>query len=150
MNRVYIAFGSNLGNKTEIIGRAFILIEDNEMKIMKKSEIYETKPYGYKEQPNFINGAIEVHTSLSCREVLKRLLSIEGELGRVRQFKWGPRVIDLDIIFYNDETYNEVELIVPHPDMHNRDFVLKPLNDICPNYIHPILNKTVAELLNQL
>lgn len=150
MNRAYIAFGSNLGNKTEIIDRAFIFIENNDMKITKKSEMYETEPYGYADQPNFINGAIEVHTHLNCREVLKRLLSIEAELGRVRQFKWGPRVIDLDIIFFNDEVYDEEDLIVPHPDMHNRNFVLKPLNDICPDYLHPILNKTVAELLNQL
>lgn len=146
MNRVYIAFGSNMGDRYKAAEDAFTLIEKSEMKITKRSKIYETEPYGYTDQPAFINGALEVETELTCRQVLERLLSIELELGRVREFKWGPRIIDLDIIFFNDEIYDEEDLKVPHPDMHNRDFVIKPLNDICPDYIHPILKKCVAEL----
>lgn len=147
MNRVYIAFGSNMGDRYKAVEDAFILIEKSEMKITKKSKIYETEPYGYTDQPAFINGALEVETGLTCRQVLERLLSIELELGRVREFKWGPRIIDLDIIFFNDEIYDEEDLKVPHPDMHNRDFVIKPLNDICPDYIHPILKKSISGLM---
>jgi 2-amino-4-hydroxy-6-hydroxymethyldihydropteridine diphosphokinase len=150
MNRVYIAFGSNIGDRYQAIEDAMGEIEARGMRIVKKSEIIETEPYGYTDQPPFINGALEVETTLSCREVLKALLSIESDLGRVREFKWGPRIIDLDIIFFNNEIYNEEDLMVPHPDMQNRGFVLKPISDICPDYIHPILKKSVIELLKEL
>lgn len=150
MNKVYIAFGSNIGDRHEAVKDALELVEQSGMKIVKKSNIYETEPYGYVDQPIFINGAIEVETDLSCRQVLTTLLDIEKQIGRVRLFKWGPRIIDLDIILFNNEVYNEEDLKVPHPDMQNRDFVLKPLNDICPEYIHPILNKKISELLLKL
>lgn len=150
MNRVYIAFGSNIGDRYAAIEEAFRLIEVNHMKIIKKSEVYETEPYGYKDQPSFINGALLAETELNCREVLERLLKIEAELGRVRLIRWGPRIIDLDIIFFNDEIYDEEDLKVPHPDMQNRDFVLKPLKDICPDYVHPLLKKSVAQMLYEL
>lgn len=153
MNRVFIAFGSNIGDRYETVKRAFELIEENGMKIIKKSNIYETEPYGYKDQPPFINGVILVETELTCREVLERLLQIEKQLGRERIIRWGPRTIDLDIIFYNGEIYNEEDLKVPHPDMQNREFVLKPLCDIEPDFVHPILNKSVKEmyvLLNEM
>lgn len=150
MNTVYIAFGSNLGEMNSVIEKAMLLIEQRGMKIVNKSNIYETKPYGYTDQPNFINGAIEVQTLLSCRKTLIDLLAIELELGRVREFRWGPRCIDLDIIFYNNEIYDEEDLKVPHQDMQNRDFVLKPLNDICPDYVHPIFKKSVRDMLLQL
>lgn len=150
MNIVYIAFGSNIGDRGAAIEEALNLIEQNEMKIVKKSKIYETEPYGYVDQPSFLNGAVEVETNLSCRDVLERLLSIENQIGRVREFKWGPRIIDLDIIFYNNEIFDEEDLKVPHPDMQNRDFVLRPLNDLCPDYVHPVLDKTIGELLGEL
>jgi 2-amino-4-hydroxy-6-hydroxymethyldihydropteridine diphosphokinase len=150
MNRVCIAFGSNIGDRYGAVSDAFKLIQENRMKILFKSEVYETEPYGYTDQPTFINGALLVETELSCREVLTRLLAIEKDLGRVRKFKWGPRIIDLDIIFYNQEIYDEEDLKVPHPDMQNRMFVLRPLNDICPKYVHPILKKSVEEMLKEL
>ncbi len=150
MNIVYIAFGSNIGDRGAAIEEALNLIEQNEMKIVKKSKIYETEPYGYVDQPSFLNGAVEVETNLSCRDVLERLLSIENQIGRVREFKWGPRIIDLDIIFYNNEIFDEEDLKVPHPDMQSRDFVLRPLNDLCPDYVHPVLDKTIGELLGEL
>lgn len=146
MNIVYISFGSNIGDREKAIEDALDLVNQNEMKITKRSNIIETEPYGYTDQPTFLNGAIEVETELSCREVLERLLKIEEEVGRVREFKWGPRLIDLDIIFFNDEIYDEEDLKVPHPDMQNRDFVLKPLCEICPDFIHPILKKKVSEI----
>jgi 2-amino-4-hydroxy-6-hydroxymethyldihydropteridine diphosphokinase len=150
MNTAYISFGSNIGDRQKAIEDAFSMLEKKEIKIVKKSNIYETAPYGYVDQPPFINGALEVQTSLNCRELLKELLSIEKDIGRVRKFKWGPRIIDLDIIFFNDEIYDEEDLKIPHPDMQNREFVLKPLNDICPNFIHPVLHKKVSQLLEIL
>lgn len=150
MNIVYISFGSNIGDREKAIEEALDLIDQNQMKITKRSDIYETEPYGYTEQPVFLNGAVEVETKLTCREVLEKLLNIEKEVGRVRKFKWGPRLIDLDIIFFNDEIYDEEDLKVPHTDMQNRDFVLKPLNELCPDIIHPVLKKTIKELLEDL
>lgn len=150
MNTAYIAIGSNIGDRQKAMKDALNLIEKEGIKVTKVSSFYETPPYGYTDQPPFLNGAIEVQTTLSARELLKTLLSIEKDLGRVRQFKWGPRTIDLDIIFFNNEIYNEPDLIIPHPDMQNRSFVLTPLNDICPNYLHPQLNKTIHTLLTDL
>lgn len=150
MNRVYIAFGSNIGDRYAAIEDAFKLIAKNHMKIIKKSEIYETEPYGYKDQPPFINGAFIAETELNCHEVLERLLKIEAEIGRVRLIRWGPRIIDLDIIFFNDEIFDEEDLKVPHPDMQNRDFVLVPLKDICPDYVHPVLKKSIVQMLDEL
>jgi 2-amino-4-hydroxy-6-hydroxymethyldihydropteridine diphosphokinase len=150
MNKVYIAFGSNIGDRYKAVENALSMLEKRGLKVTKKSKIYETEPYGYTEQPIFINGAVEIETELSCREVLKTLLSIEKELGRVREIRWGPRTIDLDILFFNNEVYDEEDLKVPHPDMQNRFFVLEPLNDICPDYVHPILNKKVSEMLSEL
>lgn len=150
MNRAYIAFGSNIGDRHKAVEDAAAMVEKNGMKITKRSALYETEPYGYTDQPQFLNGALEVETELSCREVLEKLLNIESDIGRVREFKWGPRIIDLDIIFFNSEVYNEEDLKVPHPDMQNREFVLKPMADLCPDYIHPILNKSVSMLLEDL
>lgn len=146
MNTVYIGFGSNIGDRKKAIEEAFYLIEQNNMRITKKSNIFETEPYGYIEQPSFLNGVLEIKTDLSCREVLEKLLYIEKEIGRVRKFKWGPRLIDLDIIFFNDEVYDEEDLKVPHPDMQNRNFVLEPLCELCLDFIHPVFKKTVEEL----
>jgi 2-amino-4-hydroxy-6-hydroxymethyldihydropteridine diphosphokinase len=150
MNKAYISFGSNIGDRKRAIAEAFDMIEKKGIKILNKSNLIETEPYGYTDQPSFMNGALEVETELSCRELLVTLLSIEKELGRVREFKWGPRIIDLDIVFFNDEIYDEEDLKVPHPDMQNREFVLKPLNDICPEYIHPVLKKKVSEMLGDI
>lgn len=150
MNTAYIAIGSNIGDRQKALEDALNQIEKEGIKVTRVSSFYETPPYGYTDQPPFLNGAIEVQTTLSARELLKTLLSIEKDLGRVRQFKWGPRTIDLDIIFFNNEVYNEPDLIIPHPDMQNRSFVLTPLNDICPTYLHPQLNKTTHDLLTEL
>ena len=150
MNTAYISFGSNIGDRHRAVEDAFSMLEEKGIRIVKKSNIYETEPYGYVDQPPFINGALEIETSLGCRELLKELLSIEKDIGRVRKFKWGPRIIDLDIIFFNNEIYGEEDIQVPHPDMQNRVFVLKPLSEICPDFIHPQLHKKVSELLDIL
>ena len=150
MNKVYIAFGSNIGDRHKAVEDAFEMLEQRGIRILAKSKMYETEPYGYTDQPPFLNGALEAETHLNCREVLETLLSIESDIGRVRLIRWGPRIIDLDILMFNDEVYDEEDLKVPHVDMQNRTFVLEPLNDICPDKIHPTLKKSIRELLNDL
>lgn len=150
MNRACIAFGSNIGNREQYINRAIQKLSEDGCIIKKVSRFYETEPYGYTDQEKFTNGALCIETELSSQELLKLLMNIEAAIGRVRTIRWGPRVIDLDIIFFNDETIDEDNLKVPHPDMHNRKFVLEPLCEICPEYIHPILNKSIKVLLDEL
>ena len=138
-NEVYISLGSNMGNKKENLEKA-----------IKESKIIETEPFGYKEQDDFLNSCIGVKTLLAPREILKELLSIEQKMGRERKIKWGPRIIDLDIIFYGKEVIEEEDLIVPHPYMEYREFVLKPLEEIIPNFVHPLLLKRVSTLKKEL
>lgn len=150
MHKVFIALGSNLGDKKDNINEAIKRINDKGIKILKVSSIIETEPYGYKDQDKFLNAVCLVETDLSPHELLNVLLEIEREMGRVRTIKWGPRVIDLDIIFYDDLIINEANLIIPHPDAHNRTFVMGPLSEIEPDFIHPVLNKTVKEIYLEL
>lgn len=116
----------------------------------KRSEIIETKPFGYIEQDDFLNTCIEVKTLLFPNELLRELLEIERIMGRERKIKWGPRIIDLDIIFFNKEIIEEENLVIPHPYMEYRDFVLKPLEEINPYFVHPLLNKRVSTLRKEL
>lgn len=146
----FIAIGSNLGRRKENIKAALKLMEKRGIQILKVSTIIETEPYGLKEQPKFMNCVASVETALNPKQLLKTLLGIEKELGRVRTVKWGPRVIDLDILFYDELVMKEKMLTIPHPDLENRVFVLKPLCEIAPSFVHPVLKKTVKELLLDL
>jgi 2-amino-4-hydroxy-6-hydroxymethyldihydropteridine diphosphokinase len=150
MHSVIIAIGTNLGNRKENIETAIQKIKENGINIEKVSPIYETAPYGYTEQPTFLNCAIFAKTNLSPHKLLDTLLSIEKEMGRVRKIHWGPRIIDLDIIFYDNLIIDEPDLKIPHPDMQNREFVLKPINDIAPCFVHPKFCKTVKTLYREL
>lgn len=147
----YISLGSNMGNKKENLEKAISeLSQVKDTFVTKKSEIIETEPFGYKEQDDFLNACVGIKTLLSARELLKELLAIEKRMGRERKIKWGPRIIDLDIIFYGKEVIEEDDLIVPHPYMEYREFVLKPLEEIIPNFVHPLLMKRVSTLRKEL
>nr|WP_243464729.1 2-amino-4-hydroxy-6-hydroxymethyldihydropteridine diphosphokinase [Clostridium botulinum] len=144
------AFGSNIGEKENYIRKALEKIEERKMKIIKVSPIYETEPYGVLDQDSFLNGVVKIETNLTPEDLIGELLNIEKQLDRVRERRWGPRTIDLDIIFYDNLIINEKDLVIPHKDMENREFVLKPLCDIDENFIHPVLKKSVRELYDRL
>lgn len=148
----YIGIGSNLGDRRKNIQLALnVLKEKKDVIVEKVSPFYETLPAGGPpHQGKFLNGAIEISTTLTPQELLKVLQEIEKALGRVRKERWGPRTIDLDILFYGDLIVNEKGLIIPHPLIHKREFVLKPLLRIAPDFIHPVLKKSVKVFLDQL
>lgn len=150
MPRAYLSIGSNLGDRINYLKKALVKLKQNNIQIIKSSNIIETEPYGYKEQGKFLNMAVEIDSDLEPFELMKLISKIESELGRIRTKRWGPRVIDIDIIFYDSLIINEPDLKIPHPDMQNRFFVLKPLQEIAPNFVHPVLKKTITELLENL
>lgn len=150
-NTIYLSLGSNIGNKKENLEKAIENISKiKDTFVTKKSEIIETEPFGYKEQDNFLNACVELKTLLFPKELLYKLLNIEKEMGRERKIKWGPRIIDLDIIFYNKDIIEEEDLVVPHPYMEYRDFVLKPMEEINPHFVHPLLRKRISTLRKEL
>ena len=144
----YLALGSNLGDKEANLRRALELLQQRGVEVVKTSSFICTEPYGVTDQPQFLNGVCEVRTSLEPLELLQTLLEIEQEMGRVRLRHWGERNIDLDLLLYEDVVMDTPELILPHPDMQNRDFVLLPLAEIAPELVHPILQKSIEELSN--
>ena len=150
MSIVHIGIGSNLGNRRGNCLLAIELIEKKGIIVKKRSSLYETDPWGVKDQPLFLNMAIEVETDLSPLQLLLVLKDVERERGRVESYRWGPRVIDLDILLFGDIVENEDDLKIPHPLMHKRDFVLRPLNEIAPDAMHPLLKMSVHELLCHL
>lgn len=148
---VYIGLGSNIGSKEENIKQAIEIIENSiSNKVIRTSDLYETKPIGYEEQDNFINAAIEIKTLFTPSILINFLMNTEKQMKRERTIKWGPRTIDLDILLYDDIISSEESAVIPHPRMHERMFVLKPLSDIAPYVVHPILNKRIVELLQEL
>jgi len=142
----YIGIGSNLGNREENCEKAISLLCENGIKILKRSSMIETKPWGIKEQPQFINMALEIETEKTPEELLCIFKKIEATLGRNEDIRWGPRIIDLDILFYNELIIKTPELEIPHPLLPQRDFVLKSLAEIAPHKVHPVLKKTLKEL----
>ena len=150
-HEVFVAFGSNLGESEDIINKAIEELDKSEYcKVLKKSSFYKSKPYGEIEQPDFVNGVLMLETYLEPFNLLRFLNDIEAKAKRTRLVHWGPRTLDLDIIFYDDEIISTEKLSVPHIDMCNRDFVLEPLCEIAPYKVHPTNKKTVAELLKML
>ena len=143
----YIALGSNIGDKSAYINSAITALNnDSCCKILKVSDLITTTPYGYTKQDEFLNGVLCLRTLYSPQELLALVQQIEKNANRVREIHWGPRTLDLDIIFYDNLIVAEDNLVIPHTDMINRDFVLSPLNQIAPYHIHPVYNKSVHEL----
>lgn len=149
MALVFIGIGSNIGNREKNIKAAIRLIK-NKCRIIKMSSLYETEPVGYKEQGWFLNCALKLQTGLKPEGLLNFFQSIEKKLGRAKAVKNGPRTIDLDILFYGSEIMKTRRLTVPHPRLHKRLFVLEPLNEICPEFVHPKLKKRIGYLRNRL
>lgn len=150
-HRAYLSVGSNMGNKEQYITRAIeALNAERTVRVEQVSRLLTTKPYGGVAQQDFLNGAIAISTLLMPEELLELLHKIEAAADRKREVHWGPRTLDLDIVFYDKLVYESEDLIIPHVDMENRYFVLKPLSEIIPNYRHPILKKTVNRLLAEV
>lgn len=149
MNNVYLLIGGNMGDRMANLANARNSISIECGRIITESSIYETEAWGYKEQPAFLNQALFIQTSLEANALMNTILKIEIALGRKREIPLGPRIIDIDIIYYNDEIINSSTLTIPHPSMAQRKFVLMPLTEIMPNYRHPILLKTNEVLLKE-
>jgi 2-amino-4-hydroxy-6-hydroxymethyldihydropteridine diphosphokinase len=147
MNGVILLTGSNLGDRRALLQEALERITQSIGPLVRVSGIYETEAWGIRDQGPFLNQVLEVQTVLSPEAVLENLLCIEDSLGRRRREKWGPREIDIDILFYRDRIIEREDLRVPHPEIPNRRFVLEPLHEIAPGLVHPLLGLTVAELL---
>jgi len=142
---VYLALGSNLGDRSANLKQAIAALSP-QMEVKAKSQVYETPPWGHVDQPKFLNQAVKVKTYLDPETLLKHLKRLEVALGRQESFPNGPRLIDIDILFYDDLVLNIPSLVIPHPRLHERGFVLLPLMDIAPDLVHPVCEKSVREL----
>ncbi len=149
MAKIYIALGTNLGDRLANLRDAIDVLAPD-VRVLHKSTIYETPPWGYTDQPAFLNMVVEAETGLHPRALLGYLKKREDELGRVKNFRYGPRHIDLDILFYDDLVLDEENLQIPHPRLHERAFVLVPLADLAPELVHPVLRQDIRTLLSAL
>lgn len=147
--KAYLLLGANLGDRATNLQMARSLIENSAGTILMSSSIYESAAWGKEDQPDFLNQVICISTSLNPHALLEKLSWIEISLGRLREVKWGARLIDIDILFYEDLIVEDKVLTIPHPGIPNRRFTLAPLNEITSGFIHPKLNKTVSQLLDE-
>lgn len=148
MVQAYLGLGSNIGDRKQQLLKAIDLIGNIKgIKVTKQSSIYETAPIGYTDQPNFLNLCLEIETELSPQQLLKHCLDIEQQLHRVREIRWGPRTLDIDILLFSDDIIETDNLSVPHPRMQERAFVLIPLNDIASDKKDPRLNQKIYDLV---
>lgn len=149
MNKVYLLLGANIGNPNKQLEDAKIEIEDRIGEITLQSKIYESEAWGVENQPVFLNQVILLETELSANKVLNEILKIEILLGRIRGQRWGSRIIDIDILYYNEDIIHTEDLQVPHPYIQERNFTLIPLVEIAEDYLHPIFKKSNKELLEE-
>ncbi len=147
MKLVYLSLGSNLGDRARMLEDALRLLQKPDLRVTRISPIYETEPQDVKDQPWFLNLVAEAETDLFPRQLLTRVQKIERQLGRKRLVAKGPRTIDIDILLYGDAVIDTAELVVPHPRLAERRFVLQPLADLAPELRHPVLRRTIRELL---
>lgn len=145
----FLLLGANLGDRTLTLSRAIDLIAERVGPVVKASGLYETAPWGVTDQPTYLNQVLAVETTLEPEDLLIRTQAIEQELGRVRLEKWGARVIDIDILYYDQLIWQTDTLTIPHPYLHQRRFTLVPLAEIAPAFVHPVLQKTTVELLEE-
>ncbi len=150
MNKVVLLLGSNLGERMVNLEKACHEIEQELGKVILRSSVYETAPWGNLDQEPFLNEVVKIDSSLNAGQMMERILAIETKMGRVRTKKWEPRIIDIDVLFFNDEIISTENLVVPHPSLHFRKFTLLPLTEIMPGYIHPVLEKSISNLLEEV
>ncbi len=148
MNKAYLLIGGNLGDREENLALARDLLKAHTGQITAASGLYSTAAWGKTDQPDFLNQALEIQTGLNARQLIRRILKIEKQMGRIRSEKYGPRLIDIDILLFNEEIHDIRFLKVPHPELPNRRFALVPLAEIAPEAIHPTSGKKVKELLD--
>ncbi len=148
MTTVYLSLGSNIGNRSKNILTAIKLLKETGFDVTKTSSLYETSPWGKTKQPDFLNLVLKGKTKLSPEELLKEIKATEEAMGRETTERWGPRIIDIDILFYGEEVLNTPFLKIPHPQLHKRAFVLIPLKEIATRLVHPILKQTVKQMLD--
>lgn len=147
MNEVYLQLGSNIGNSKKQLSIAYDYLSERLGPLTRKSSLYQTAAWGNTDQPDFINQIVVLQTHSDAEDCIEKILDIELKMGRIRTQKNAPRIIDIDILFFNKEIINLKNLIVPHPALQNRLFVLIPLDELSPNFVHPLLNQTVHQLL---
>lgn len=149
--RVFIAIGSNLGDREANCRSAIERLKyAPRVRVIKESSLKETEPWGRTDQPAFINAAVEIETDLPPKELLALLKDIEGRIGRKARERWGPREIDLDVIFYGERVIKEEGLTIPHPQAHKRLFVIEPIAELAPDFVHPVLREKVDDILMKL
>lgn len=149
MDFIVLSLGSNIGERSENLSKAREEIAKNDIKVSKFSGVYDTEPSGFADQDYFLNQVLLVETDMGPEDLLKSCLAIENKLGRKRGIKNGPRVIDIDLLFYKDELISTESLMIPHPRIQERKFVLQPLNELIPDQEHPIFGSTITELLDE-
>ena len=150
MINVFLLLGSNLGDRHLFLKQAIQHIETDIAPVLKASSIYETQSWGKTDAPDYLNQVVMLQTGLSAQVILQKILNIEHILGRGRGEKWGPRTIDIDILFYGQTIIDEPGLQIPHPELHKRRFTLEPLAEIAPDLVHPLLKNNILHIKNQL